>query len=288
MSELKQNFTSRQYMVNPDYEIFHYKDQPSIEVEYHNHDFYEIYFFISGKVNYIVEGKCYALNHDDILVINNKELHKPDIQKGSIYERIVLWVNPEFIKRLCNDQSNLLLCFEHPFKNKNNLLRPNAEILATIKNILNKLIKSNATASFGSDILNRAYLTELIIHVNRAFLEVSDDGGLADDVISNPKIFEIIQYINQHLHEDLSLENLSERVFISKYHLARQFKKYTGFTLYNYIQRKRLIFAKSLLKEDLNLAEVCQRCGFSDYSNFIRAFKNAYHLSPKKYARQNR
>lgn len=52
-----QQFTARQYMVSPDFEFFHYKDDNNLEVEYHYHDFYEIYFFISGRVTYIVEGK---------------------------------------------------------------------------------------------------------------------------------------------------------------------------------------------------------------------------------------
>jgi len=289
MSELKQDFTDRQYMISPDFEIYHYKDQPTLEIDFHNHDFYEIYYLISGKVNYMVEGKCYSLKHDDILIINNKELHRPEIQKGAIYERIVLWVNPEFIRKLGDGQSNLQLCFEQPSRNHNNVLRPDDDTLAIIKNNLYKLSKNKTSSLYASDILNKVYLTELIIQINRAYLDVHGEDSLADeDYISNPKINEVIRYINHHLDEELSLESLSARLFISKYHLIRQFKKYTGFTLYNYVQRKRLIQAKLLLKKDLKLTEICQLCGFKDYSNFLRSFKAAYHISPKKYSKINK
>lgn len=55
-------FISRQVMNSSDFEVFHYCDNKPIEVEYHNHDFYEIFFFISGRVKYIIEGKHITLN----------------------------------------------------------------------------------------------------------------------------------------------------------------------------------------------------------------------------------
>jgi AraC-like DNA-binding protein len=285
MKETEQSFTSRQYMERPDFEIFHYKDQPSLEVDYHHHDFYEIYFFISGKVNYIIEGRKYMLRHDDILLISNQELHRPDIASGAIYERMVLWINPEFIRQLCTEQTNLLLCFGRTPKKNPNLLRPEAKLRSSIKSLLHKLDQSTTAAGFGRDVLRQAYLMELITLINQACLEDYQD-SVDEDVASNPKINEIIRYINQNLAAELSLDSLSERFFISKYHLARQFKKFSGFTLHSFIVHKRLILAKSLLAEDLSLSEIGQRCGFRDYANFIRSFKKAYHVSPKRYARQ--
>lgn len=285
MEEITQQFTTRQYMVSPDFEIFHYKDEPSLEVEYHNHDFYEIYYLISGKVNYIIEGKNYNLKPGDILLINNKELHKPLIKEGAVYERMVVWVNPEFIRRHCSDGTNLFLCFETTSKNRYNLLRPGAEILSTIKNILAKLNKCTAAVSFGSQILAEIYLTELIVYLNRAYLETYNK-DIEGDILYDKKVNDIIHYINNHLEEDLSLEILSERFYTSKYHLLRKFKEHTGLTLYNYIRRKRLIYAKTLVSKGIPITEVYQMCGFGDYSNFIRSFRNMYKISPKKYARQ--
>jgi AraC-like DNA-binding protein len=285
MKDVEQNFTNRQYMVRPDFEIFHYKNQPSLEVDVHHHDFYEIYFFISGKVNYIIEGRRYALQHDDILLISNQELHRPDIGSGAVYERMVLWVEPEYLRRLSTGQTNLLLCFDQNPKKRQNLLRPDAKTLGAIKGLFIRLNQYMASGSYGGDLLSQACLTELMVLINQACLEVYPD-GMDENVSSNPKISEIIRYINQHLDSDLSLDSLSDRFFISKYHLSRQFRKYAGFTLYSFIQHKRLIRAKALLSEDRSLSEICRLCGFNDYSNFIRLFKKVYHASPKRYARQ--
>ena len=286
MQTFIQDFTTRQYMVGSDFEFFHYADKPTMEVEYHNHDFYEVFFLISGKVNYIIEGKSYILKPGDIVLINNKELHKPVIEPESAYERVVIWINPDFIKRKITDGTNLFMCFENTSKNKFNLLRLGSEILNIIKHIVTKLNKVCSNASYGSDILKELYVIELIVYLNRAYLENCDE-DMEDDIMYDPKVNEIILYINQNLNTDLSLEALSARFFTSKYHLLREFKKHTGYTLHNYIHQKRLIAAKSHLKAGIRVTDVCQMCGFGDYSNFIRSFRKAYNISPKKYAHTN-
>ena len=153
VNSTNQLFTHRQYMLSDNFEFFHYKDNGPLEVEYHKHDFFEIYFLISGEVTYVIEGKSYTLKPWDIILINNKELHKPIINHGSIYERIVIWVDPDFISKISTSDSDLNMCFESTLKNKYNLLRPGTEILNIIKVILGKLNRILFTDSFGSEIL---------------------------------------------------------------------------------------------------------------------------------------
>lgn len=283
VNNTNQPFTHRQYMLSENFEFFHYKDNGPLEVEYHKHDFFEIYFLISGMVTYIIEGKSYTLKPWDIVLINNKELHKPIINHGSIYERIVIWVNPDFISKISTPHSDLNMCFESTLKNKYNLLRPGTEILNIIKVILGKLNRILFTDSFGSEILKELYLTELIVFLNKAFTD-TDFVDIGDDVSYNPKINEIINYINQNLAKDLSLDVLSSKFYSSKYHLLREFKKHTGYTPHEYITLKRLITSKELLRSGMSISDVCIECGFNNYSNFIRSFTNAFNISPKKYA----
>ena len=283
VNSTNQLFTHRQYMLSDNFEFFHYKDNGPLEVEYHKHDFFEIYFLISGEVTYVIEGKSYTLKPWDIILINNKELHKPIINHGSIYERIVIWVDPDFISKIGTSDSDLNMCFESTLKNKYNLLRPGTEILNIIKVILGKLNRILFTDSFGSEILKELYLTELIVFLNRAYTD-TDLVDIGDDVTYNSKINEIINYINQNLAKDLSLDVLSSRFYSSKYHLLREFKKHTGYTPHEYITLKRLITSKELLRSGMSITDVCHECGFNNYSNFIRSFTNTFNISPKKYA----
>ena len=93
----------------------------------------------------------------------------------------------------------------------------------------------------------------------------------------------IIAYIEENLNEDISLAALSSMFFISKYHLSREFKKYTNVTIHRYIKLKRLIRAKERILQNERITDVSAECGFGDYSNFFRAFKNEYEMTPKQF-----
>lgn len=286
MNTANQKFTLRQYMIEKDFEFFHNRDATAMEIEYHYHDFYEIYFFISGKVTYLIEGKSYSLKPGDILLINNSELHRPVIEAGNRYERIVIWVKPEFLKQYSTEYTYLLNCFDSTAANRYNLLRPNVEAMTSIRNALAKFENSYYSNIFGSDVLRKLYLIEIIVYLNRVFLDMYDQ-DIDIDIRFNEKIKSIIEYINENIKSDLSLDFLSEKFFISKYHLLREFKKYTGYTIHQYIHKKRLIIAKRLLREGAQVTEVCVQCGFGDYSNFIRSFKRTFGISPKKYCKMH-
>ena len=165
MKILEQNFNTRQRMVTADFEFFHYLDKSVLNVEYHNHEFYEVYLFISGKVTYIIEGKSYMLRPGDIVLINNKELHNPVIEPGEPYERIVIWLDPNYIKQQSTDGTNLLMCFESSSKNRYNLLRPRAEIAEYIRNIAEKIGNECSNISYGSNILKNILIAKNILHV---------------------------------------------------------------------------------------------------------------------------
>ncbi len=282
---MEHKFTSRQYMVKNDFEFFHTKDEMPPNVEYHNHDFYEIFFYISGKVTYIIEGKSYRLKPGDIILINNRELHRTVIESGEDYERVVIWIKPDYITRLNTDSTDLTMCFESSAKKKYNLLRPDTETLAYLKAIVQKIEKAYYNSGFGSEVLKYAHINELVVYLNKAYLYTKDE-EIEVDIEYNQKISNIIKYINANLDSQLSLENISAQFYISKYHLLREFKKYTGFTIHRFIQKKRLIMARMLLKENIKVSEVSMICGFGDYSNFIRTFKREYGISPKVFARE--
>ncbi|EMS73062.1 AraC family transcriptional regulator [Ruminiclostridium cellobioparum] len=282
---MEHKFTPRQYMVKNDFEFFHTKEELPPNIEYHNHDFYEIFFYISGKVTYVIEGKSYKLKPGDIILINNRELHRTIIESGEDYERIVIWIKPDYIINLNTDSTDLTMCFESSAKKKYNLLRPDTETLAYLKTIVQKLEKAYYNSGFGSEVLKYAYVNELVVYLNKAYLYTKDE-EIEVDIEYNQKISNIIKYINANLDSQLSLENISAQFYISKYHLLREFKKYTGFTIHRFIQKKRLIMARMLLKENVKVSEVSLVCGFGDYSNFIRTFKREYGISPKVFARE--
>lgn len=280
MSKKTKPYVTRQYMLSSDYEIFHYSNTDLARVSLHHHDFYECYLFISGDVTYLIEGKYYNLNTGDIVLINSRELHQAIINSNDIpYERIVLWINKEFLKTLSTSKTDLTICFEDP--NKQTILRGNIEIYKNIKSILTKLLALEEFKGVGSDVLYKAYISEIVVLLNN--LSSKTDIKLDIDAKANILIDEVIEYINNNLDKEITLDELSTQFYISKYHLSRKFKQHTGTTIYRYILQKKLILAKELILQSMPIISVYKQCGFGDYSNFFRAFKNEYGVTPKQF-----
>ena len=91
-------------------------------------------------------------------------------------------------------------------------------------------------------------------------------------------------YVQEHLFEEISIDQLAETFYISKYHLMRLFKKETGYTIHRYISEKRMAAAKEKLLCGVPAAKVSEECGFQDYSTFLRAFKSCVHMTPTAFA----
>jgi len=279
MSKHKNDYSNRQHMYRMDYELFYYKDMQFKNVSLHHHDFFEVYFFVKGEVSYQIEGRNYHLVPGDILLVNHKELHQVLIENPDhYYERYVLWLNKDYLRSLSSGRTDLTRCFLD--QEKKTLLRASMENHQLIRGILDKLHYQNMEDGFGADLLPKALLTELMIELNRMSFE---EDKLQPQVKKNQLIDSVISFINEHLEEEINMDQLAAEFFISKYHLSREFKKYTGTTLYRFVVQKRLIKAKGLILEGNPITSVYEECGFGDYSNFFRAFKNEYGLTPKEF-----
>ena len=113
-----------------------------------------------------------------------------------------------------------------------------------------------------------------MIHLNRAALKNRLE--YIDTADHNEKIINILDYINSHLTEDLSIDHISSNFYLSKYYLMRLFKQETGYTIGNYISSKRLLLAKELILSGTPALQACFDCGYKDYSTFSRAYKSLF------------
>ena len=102
-------------------------------------------------------------------------------------------------------------------------------------------------------------------------------------------IFRIQNYLESHLNEDLSLDAVSARFYVDKYHLSHQFTRFTGYSFKQYITSARLSKAKDLLlHSDREIREIAEQVGYHSATHFIRVFKEAEGLSPLQYRLKQR
>lgn len=271
----------RGYLINS-FEIFHIKDKKYLEFEFHHHDFNKIIIFKSGKVTYLIEGKAYRLRPWDILLISSSDVHKPIIDVSEVYDRIVLWISPEFTTQYSDESCSLSSCFETASLKKCNLIRSKASNINELELLTSNIEKSISSSELGNRILQTSLLLQLLISVSRIMAR-DNDISIKQDIIYDKKIEAILDYINSNLEKDLPIDNLASRFFINKYYLMHMFKEQTGYSIHSYIIQKRLILARSLIKKGHLLSHVSTECGFEDYSSFVKAFKKHYGISPKNY-----
>ena len=95
-------------------------------------------------------------------------------------------------------------------------------------------------------------------------------------------ILNITHYIDNHLSEPLTLEQICEHFYISKSQINRNFKTNLGTTVGDYILTKRLVMAKTMIQQGQKPSSVYLQCGFNDYSTFFKAYKKKFEHSPKE------
>lgn len=274
--------------LNRDFQLFHLKDKKNQEFEFHYHDFNKIIIFLSGDVTYLIEGKAYNLKPWDILLVNNHDVHKPIINPAKTYERIIIWADSNFIDNHSYENCDLLTCFKLANEKSFNLIRLETNFQDNIKFIIESLENSFNSNNFGSKLLSNSLFIQLLIYLNRVHLDnmyINDENSL--NLKYDKQIETILKYINNNLCTDLSIETLSQKFYLSKYYLMHKFKRETGYTVHNYVNQKRLLLAKDLIKSGESITKVYTLCGFNDYSSFLRSFKNMFNKSPRTFSSKN-
>lgn len=276
-----QPFDPRQIMHSQTFEIFHYQDPRPDDVDLHHHDFYEVFFFLGDSVEYRVEGCTYHLKPGDLLLISPMELHQPVLEPaGTVYERIVLWINKAYLEQFSRGEVSLTHCFDSALSAHSNLLRPTSAQRADLVMRLEELARESYENEYASELCATGLFLQFMVELNRVALRnaaVKEEQGERSRLVS-----QVLHYISEHYHEDLSLEGLAQQFYVSKYHLSHEFGRVVGVGVYHYITLKRLMIARQMLSSGVLPGVVYSNCGFGDYTNFYRAFKTRYGVSPRE------
>ena len=260
------------------FRLFHLKDREPKEYEYHYHDFYKLIWFISGNVEYHIEGKAYKLEPHDILLVNIGQIHKPFIGTDEPYERYVFYISKDFLSEHSEEESNLALCFQMAETEDSSVVRLSPSDSGLLFETVKLLEQSEKKSAFAGEMYSRILFLKLLIELNRCCMKNS--GVFHKTARYDKKIVEMIHYINDHLEGDLSIEGLSACFYLSKYHMMRKFKNETGYTIHNYITSKRLLLARSLINEGTPVMKAAQMSGFNDYTTFVRSYKKQFGNAP--------
>ena len=236
----------------------------------HTHDAYEIYFFLEGEAHYSVEGSIYPLESGDIILLRKGEAHYLLPDEAFPYARIAVHFDFKNVDDPYISERLLSIFNDRPLGKFN---RYPAEIFTESKPLY--YLRKICNSEFDSQKI--IYLLTLLEELYEKKELIKQEPGFATKDNSS----DILRYINRHLADEISLETLCQRFYVSKSQLNRNFKKANGSTIWEYITAKRLLLAKELLRNGSRPTEIYSSCGFNDYVTFYKAYKKYFGTSPK-------
>ena len=279
---LKSEFSTRQYMLSRDFEIYYYSDKKIPAVAAHTHDYYEFYFFIDGHIVMHIDGKEFTPTPGTLIVIPPRMKHFARLVDGSIfYRRFVFWVTRDFLDSLANISNDYNYLADKTLDDKFFIHKFTDIEFNTIQGKGFTLIDEIHSNRFGRDAKILLSVSDFILSVNRMVYESLNPVATSTD--SDTLYQSIILYIENHIDENLSLDELSEKLHVSKFHISHIFTETSGIPLHKYIIKKRLDMCRDAILSGADITTVATSYGFSDYSVFYRAFVKEYGKSPKKY-----
>lgn len=278
------SYDKRGYLTD-DLRLFHLTDVGRQEFAFHYHDFDKIIIFLSGRVTYLIEGRSYELVPYDIVLVNHNEIHRPLIDMAVPYERVIVYLSPDFLAGYRTADCDLERCFAQMRDGGSHVLRMGTRTRRPLASSIRHLEDACRDRDYGAELNRRVRFLEFMIELNRA----AADREFTDPVTvtADGRILELMEYINRNLADRLSIDDLAARAHFSRYHLMRLFKRETGCSIGDYIRSKRLLAARELLGQGLTVTEACYRCGFRDYSAFSRAYRAEFGTCAREYTRGN-
>ena len=243
--------------------------------------YYKILFVFSGDCNLNLNNQSQRCSTDNIILIspnNFIDIESKSKQLLVIYE---LSVTTELLDKLSDEETDLVKSFNTvPFECV--VIDASTETTMLIKNILKKLVYLKEDSfEFANNLYIKSMLSIVLVLILRSCIYAEPKQKIKK---SKPFLIDdIFSYINNHITEEISLDDLEREFYVSKFHISREFKKATGITLHRYIVKAKLDLCKKLIEEGNTIIDVAHICGIGSYNNLFRAFKKEFGMTPKEY-----
>lgn len=235
----------------------------------HVHEEFAIGVIGEGFIDGFLDGKTRTINKKSIMTINPDTAHSNWSHGNSTYSQSAIYLNQSFLENVSQENFNSKNIFF-----KAGLLEDEA--------LANEFL--NLASSYEkNELLEIDYECRLIEILNKILLknsEIIEQKKLSKHDLA---IFRAKEFMNDNLSENLTLDDISYELDISKYHFLRLFKEQTHFSPHAYLMLKRLEKAKKLLQKGATPIDVAFSCGFNDQSHLNKRLKAFVGVTAKEY-----
>lgn len=242
--------------------------------EPHSHDYYELYFLLEGTREFFSGDKMFVLSRGSFCVIPPFCLHKTE---GGAYQRINVNISENFLKK--EEIGFLDACAEA------GALRLDETYLPLLISLLQEGLSIRAAKGrLRKDYELSIVQTILYLLQKQELTPIPLGSAIPAFKSADPVVLKILFYLNEKYKEEITLDSLSAKYFLSKVALCARFKKFMRCSIMQYLMQIRLSKAKELLAStNKSIEKIADECGFSSANYFSLAFKKEIGLSPLHY-----
>lgn len=238
----------------------------------------ELFLLISGNASFYTEKQAFKIPPKSLIIIPDGIWHCAVTHDDSPYERAYVNIDLDLIEILSTEKTNLYKCFEAARNQEVSTMILDEQQCASFTTMCENLSSIIEQNEYASDIYERIILARMLLLAN----EVTPVQEHRENNI--PKLLEeLTRFISENIDQKLSLSIFSQQFFLNPNYIDQYFKKYMHVSIHTYVIEKRIELAKQLLREGASVTDTCERCGFGNYSNFIRTFGQRVGMSPGKY-----
>ncbi|MNZ89050.1 Bifunctional transcriptional activator/DNA repair enzyme AdaA [compost metagenome] len=249
----------------------------------HTHLGLEVYLFIQGNANYVIEDDIYELLPGDMLLFSGDVIHRVNPSKDVRYVRSYVNFMPSFLEEHVPPElySKLLSLFDSP----NGLrIRWSPDEREEMERFFNSLSQEMEREAFGHNYMLKTQLTQMLLCIYRKSKHLIEMSPNQQHSPIQVNVRRILQSLNQNFTETISLDELAKMHHLSKYYMCHSFKEVTGYTINSYVMQKRVEEAKKmLLTKDDSISSISEKLGFNTTVHFSRTFKQYAGASPQMY-----
>lgn len=230
----------------------------------HAHDVCEIVLILRGDVSYIVEGKSYKLKKGDVVLSHPSVLHRIRPDGNETYERYTVLYDE---KKLPRSLYKKIPKDVDVFRSEDG--RAIEEIFDKI-NAYSKLFSGEELAHIAKNL------------IEEIFFILANSEAISRDSSTNPLVSRALSYITEHLTEIRNISEICDALYITKSHLHHLFINNIQMSPKQYINSKKLIKARKLIRKGGKPTEIYTLCGFDDYATFFRNYKKYFGYKPSE------
>ena len=226
------------------------------------HENIEILHVTKGEGCFMCDEKRIYVKSDDVVIVNSNVMHSFFSDNFMEYNCVI--IDRLFALKNGLDTNNRTFC---------DYISNDNEVISQLKQIYVAMSKEHEYIDIAASVL--PFLCTIYHNYSTNKEEDKKDDNIVKEAIS---------YILSNVNRNISIDEISEKIGVSKYHFIRKFKKAVGYTPIQYINIQRCEMAKVLLREKNNsIKNIAAMCGFDEASYFSKVFLKYTGKHPSDY-----